>query len=274
MLGRLFLLAAMMLTMPVAATTQPAPKLDVEYEPTPMSVVHAMLKLAEVGPDDYVMDLGCGDGRVPIAAAKSYGAKGYGVDLDPERIREAHANAQKAGVEDKVTLVHGDLFKEDLTGATVITLFLWPTLNMKLRPTLLGLAPGTRIVSHEHTMGDWRPDRMLVFNTKTAQWRRRPLHLWVVPAKIDGSWKLDVDGVAVDVSLKQKFQDFSGSATANGSTALIRKGRVTGDRVAFDIIGVGVKRQRLIGVVKPGGTMEGADWRAVRLEPGSAPGAR
>ena len=272
MLGRLFLLAAMMLTMPVAATTQPAPKLDVEYEPTPMSVVHAMLKLAQVGPQDYVMDLGCGDGRVPIAAARSYGAKGYGVDLDPERIKEAHANAREAGVKDRVTLVQGDLFETDLTEATVVTLFLWPTLNSKLRPVLLNLAPGTRIVSHEHTMGDWRPDRTLKFNTKTAQWRRRPLHLWVVPATMGGSWKLDVKGVAVDVSIKQKFQDFSGSATVNGSTGLIRKGRVTGNRVEFHITGgVRGKRQRLVGVVKSGGTMEGADWRAVRLEPDSAP---
>jgi SAM-dependent methyltransferase len=256
------------------AAAQPAPKLDVEYEATPIAVVHAMLKLAKVGPGDHVMDLGCGDGRVPIAAAKSYGANGSGVDLDPTRIKEARANAQKAGVEDKVTFIEDDLFKTDLKDATVITLFLWPTLNMKLRASLLELAPGTRIVSHEHGMEDWRPDRTLMFNTPSAQWGVRPLHLWIVPAKIDGSWRLDVDGAEMDLRVKQQFQRFSGSATAGGPTALIRNGRIMGDRVEFDVTRVREKRRHFVGVVKPDGTVQGAGWRAARVQPNGATGAR
>ena len=134
-------------------------KLEVEYEATPHKVVDAMLKLAKLGPDDFLIDLGSGDGRIPIAAAKTYGAKALGVDLDPKRVAEAKANAEREGVTDKVTFVEGDLYGTEIGDATVVTLFLWPTVNLKLRPRLLDLAPGKRVVSHAHGMGDWHPDR-------------------------------------------------------------------------------------------------------------------
>lgn len=157
-----------------------AQRLDVPYEPSPDAVVRAMLDVAQVGPNDVVYDLGSGDGRVVIAAARLYGARGVGVDLDPQRIAEAQENARRAGVTDRVTFIQGDLFKADLTPATVITMFLWPDVNMRLRPTLMSLAPGTRIVSHWHNLGDWQPQQTL--QVRVPQ-RTHAVYYWVVPPK-------------------------------------------------------------------------------------------
>jgi SAM-dependent methyltransferase len=157
-------------------TTTP-PKLDVPYVPTPQPVVDAMLKLANVTEKDVLYDLGCGDGRIVITAAKDYGATATGFDLNPERISEANANAKEADVTDKVKFVQGDLFKVDYRPATVVTLYLLPTVNMKLRPMLLEqLKPGTRIVSHAFDMGDWKPD-------ETIQVEGSTIYLWTVPEK-------------------------------------------------------------------------------------------
>ncbi|HXH06311.1 MAG TPA: class I SAM-dependent methyltransferase [Vicinamibacterales bacterium] len=146
---------------------------DVVYVPTPHEVVDAMLKLAKVTSKDVVYDLGCGDGRIPIAAAKTYGARGVGIDIDPERIREANANAKEAGVTDKVRFINGDLFTADISEATVVTLYLLPSLNEKLIPKLKAeLKPGTRIVSHQFDMGSgWPPD-------ETQQINGRTIYLW------------------------------------------------------------------------------------------------
>jgi SAM-dependent methyltransferase len=150
---------------------------DVPYVPSPNQVVDGMLKLAAVKPTDVVYDLGCGDGRIVIAAAKNYGAKGVGVDIDPERIQEAKANAKSANVEDKVKFEENDLFKADIAQASVITLYLLPNVNERLKPKLLKeLKPGTRIVSHSFDMGEWKPDR-----EETVDGRR--IYLWTVPSK-------------------------------------------------------------------------------------------
>ncbi|HVL57281.1 MAG TPA: methyltransferase domain-containing protein, partial [Burkholderiaceae bacterium] len=134
---------------------------DVLFVPTPPDVIDAMLRVAQVGPNDVLYDLGSGDGRIPIAAAQRHGTRAIGIDIDPERIREANANARRAGVSDRVRFIEGDLFEMDLSEATVITLYLLPRLNLKLRPRLLQLKPGTRIVSHAFDMGDWAPERYL-----------------------------------------------------------------------------------------------------------------
>ena len=147
---------------------------DVVYVPTPDEVVDAMLDVAKVTARDVLYDLGSGDGRIPIRAAQRFGTRGLGVDIDPQRIAEASANAKAAGVADKVKFMLGDLFELDLAPATVITLYLLPQLNLKLRPRLLKLKPGTRIVSHEFDMDDWRPDRTLRINMRTV-------HFWTVP---------------------------------------------------------------------------------------------
>jgi SAM-dependent methyltransferase len=161
--------------------TQLPVKKDVPYVPTPQAVVDEMLKLAEVGKSDVVYDLGCGDGRIVITAAKQYGARGVGIDIDPERIKESNANAQKAGVADRVKFIQQDLFEADFKEATVVTLYLLPTINLKLRPKLWSdLKPGTRVVSHAFDMGDWKPD-------KTSEADGRPVYFWVIPAKAPAS---------------------------------------------------------------------------------------
>jgi hypothetical protein len=147
---------------------------DVMFVPTPQPVVDAMLKVASVGPNDVLYDLGSGDGRIPITAATRFGTRGLGVDIDPQRVKEARENAEKAKVADKVKFVQGDLFEMDLSEATVITLYLLPDLNLKLRPKLLQLKPGTRIVSHDFSMGDWKPDQELRVAGKTV-------YFWTVP---------------------------------------------------------------------------------------------
>lgn len=148
---------------------------DVRYEPSPHKVVRAMLDLAQVGEQDVVYDLGSGDGRIPIAAARDFGARAVGVDIDPKLVARARENARKAGVADRVSFRNEDLFAADFSEATVVTLFLYPDVNLKLRPKLLStLKPGTRVVSHMHSMGDWRPQR-------TIRADGREIHLWVIP---------------------------------------------------------------------------------------------
>ncbi len=158
------------------AAQTPARDPDVVFVPTPEAVVEAMMDLARVGPGDVVYDLGCGDGRLVIAAAKRGARKAVGVDIDPERIREAQENARSERVQDKVTFVEGDLFELDFSDATVVTLYLLPELNLRLRPKLLALAPGTRVVSHAYDMGDWKPDR-------TRRVAGKTVYAWTVPAR-------------------------------------------------------------------------------------------
>lgn len=153
-----------------------AQNLNVPYVPTRQVVVDAMLELAKVTKDDVLYDLGCGDGRIVVTAAKKYGTNGTGVDIDPERISEANANAREANVTDKVRFVEGNLFDVDLNNASVVTLYLLPRINMQLRPKLLQLKPGTRIVSHAFDMGDWEPDQTIQVDGST-------IHFWTVPER-------------------------------------------------------------------------------------------
>jgi ribosomal protein L11 methylase PrmA len=162
-----------------AAFAQEAPtrRPDVIYVPTPEAVVEAMLQVANVGKNDIVYDLGCGDGRIPVTAAKKYGATGVGIDIDPQRIKEAKENVAKNNVGDKVTIVQGDLFEQDLSKATVVTLYLLPSLNVKLMPKLMKeLRPGTRIVSHAFDMGDWKPEKELDVEG-------RKVYFWTIPKR-------------------------------------------------------------------------------------------
>ena len=170
---------------PSPSSPAPAPsptakaKLDVPYVPTPEAVVEMMLRMAKVGKDDFLYDLGCGDGRIVITAARKYEARGVGYDIDPQRIKESDENARRAGVTDRVRFVQGDLFEADLSGATVVTLYLLPEVNLKLRPKLLReLKPGTRVVSHNYDMGDWDP---LEFVEVDAGGEKHFIYSWVVP---------------------------------------------------------------------------------------------
>lgn len=171
------IMAALAVLVVILAYAQIRKSPDVPYVPTKPEVVDAMLRLANVTKSDVVYDLGCGDGRIVIAAAKDYGASGVGIDIDSERIKEANENARKAGVTDKVKFIEGDLFEQDFSRATVVTLYLLPTINLKLRPQLLEqLKPGTRIVSHSFDMGDWKPE-------KTINVAGSVIHFWTVPEK-------------------------------------------------------------------------------------------
>lgn len=167
---------------PAPSSEAPEREPDVPYVPTPNEVVVRMLELAKVQKDDVLYDLGSGDGRIVITAAQKYGTRGTGIDINPERIREANANAQKAGVTDKVQFRQQDLFKTDLSDATVVTLYLLPDINVKLRPQLFRqLKPGTRIVSHDFDMGEWKPERVVQVQGPN---RQHTLYYWVVPEKV------------------------------------------------------------------------------------------
>jgi SAM-dependent methyltransferase len=183
MLRVLALCAGAVLTTGLLGASAQQRKPDVHYVPTPEEVVEKMLELANVGKDDVVYDLGCGDGRIVITAAKKYGARGVGVDIDPERIKESNENAQKAGVTDRVKFIQQDLFEIDFSEATVVTLYLLPALNLKLRPKLLrDLKPGSRIVSHAFDMGDWKPDKVVTVPGDIDSEVERTIYFWVVPA--------------------------------------------------------------------------------------------
>ncbi|MEA3016746.1 MAG: hypothetical protein QOI38_1468 [Sphingomonadales bacterium] len=201
--------------MPVKAR----PRLDVPYVATLEEVIDRMLALAQVVPSDHVVDLGCGDGRILIAAARTRGASGYGVDLDPRRIREAETNARRAGVADRLRFEVRDLFEAPIAGASVVAIYLLPEINLRLRPRLLAeLRPGTRIVSHAFDMGDWRPDR-------AAAVEGARIFLWIVPAQVAGRWVLtDETGRTAALTLDQRYQDVSGG---------VRGASLTGDLFRF-----------------------------------------
>ena len=206
------------------------PGLDVPYEPTTYGIAKEMLNMAGVTSKDLVYDLGCGDGRILIMAAKERGARGVGVDLDPERIRESNENAIVYGVSHLVLFYEQNLFDTDISQATVVMLYLYPEVNIKLRPKLLKeLKPGTRIVSHSHTMGDWE-------NDATHRVEGHDLHFFVVPANVTGTWRWDEpDGRRISLSLTQKFQRVKGSMTIGAEAYPIMEGSLRGNTLLFSV---------------------------------------
>ncbi len=190
---------------------------DVPFITTPDVVTLAMLELAGVGPRDSLIDLGSGDGRIVITAARRFGARGLGVEIVPELVAASRRNAQAAGVSARAVFREQDLFSTDLAPATVVTMYLLPAVNLQLRPRLLALKPGTRIVSHDWDLGDWQPDRSVTLDVPDkaiGKAKRSTVHLWVVPAQVQGLWCSG--GVRLEVS--QRFQRFSASFTAPGAT--------------------------------------------------------
>ncbi|MDQ8757670.1 methyltransferase domain-containing protein [Sphingosinicella sp. LHD-64] len=203
------------------------PPLDAPYVVTDYEVVDAMLAMAAVRPEDVVIDLGSGDGRILIAAARSHGARGLGVDIDPARITESNANARAAGVTSRVAFRRQDLFETPLAEANVLTLYLAPEINLRLRPRILAeMRPGTRVVSHDFDMGDWRPNERQMVGTAS-------IYMWIVPANIEGRWTLSRGDRSVTLTLDQRFQDFSGTIAAGGRSTAIERGEITGDLVRF-----------------------------------------
>lgn len=238
------LLAAFALALPVQAQTQAWAWDDgtVPYVVTPMEIVERMLRMAEVGVGDTVIDLGSGDGRIVIEAAKR-GARGLGVDLDPSLVRLAAENARKAGVSDRARFEVRDIFETDLSGASVVAFYLLPDFNAKLLPKLLRLKPGTRIVSHDGGIGAWPPDEKLEMRTpeKTVGLGGlSKIELWIVPADAAGRWasELGAHGGRWRFQVAQQFQVLDVSARAEGRDLLVRASRLRGDEIKLVVTGL------------------------------------
>jgi len=238
--------------MTCAALAEQEPRLDVIYVPTPQEVVDRMLDMAAVKPGDYMIDFGCGDGRMVVSAAKR-GARGYGVDINPVRIREANENAKKAGVTDKVEFKIANLFEEDLSKADVMAMYLLTEINLRLRPKILNdMKPGSRIVSHAFDMGDWEPDRRDTVAGKN-------IFFWIVPAKVEGKWVIEGEP-KMTLSLTQQYQMVGGKAEIDGKLADVTGGRLKGTELTFTVDG-----KTYTGKVS-GNTIEGigANWKATK----------
>lgn len=251
----------------LASLTGRAPHLDVPYLGTRPEVVARMLDLAQVRPGDRVLDLGTGDGRILITAARR-GATGLGVDIDPVLIAEARAAAARAGVADRARFAAQDLFATPLAGRDVVTMYLLPAVNLRLRPRLLAeLRPGARVVSHAFDMGDWRPD-------VAARVGGAKLYLWRVPARIEGDWRLVEPGRSpARLLMHQHFQDVGGTLIRDGRRLPLTDTRLDGDRLRF-AVDDGSARRTYEGVVR-GGAISGVGptWRATRGPSGSGSGA-
>jgi SAM-dependent methyltransferase len=256
-----------------AAASSALPDIPTPYLPSTTIAVDEMLRLADVGAGDLVVDLGSGDGRVVIAAARDYGARGLGVELDPDLVAESRTNAVKAGVADRVAFRQGDVLQADFRDATVVTLYLLPSLVEKVKPRLLTeMKPGTRIVAHDYGFADWKPDRRVVIS--------KTFYLYVVPAQVAGKWRLQAslpNGVRdFDFELGQHYQEINGGARVPGGYLPAFEARLAGDRIAFVLVEDGTSH-RFEGRVRSGLEIEGevrsgtgrdlatGRWRATRV---------
>ena len=261
-----------------SVSAQEEEKPAVPYVPTPQVTVDEMLRLAGVGPEDFVIDLGSGDGRIVVTAAKKFGARGLGVDIDWRLVAQAEENARQAGVADRAKFVEQDLFLTDLGQASVITTYLLSFVMLKLRPRLLELKPGTRIVSHDFDFGDWRPDR------KTSI--RKNVFLWIVPARVAGRWRARLDLPPIErlleLEVMQRYQEVSAHARLNGVPAPVWDMAIAGDRLSFVVVDSTDRDDeaslyfegRVAGDVMEGELTRGvgaarsvARWRAARIRP-------
>jgi hypothetical protein len=238
---------------------------DVIWVPTPQVLVERMLQMAETKPTDYVIDLGSGDGRTVITAVKKFGARALGVEYNPEMVELAKRAAEKEGVAGKAQFVQGDIFQTDFSKATVLTLYLLPSLNLKLRPTILNMKPGTRVVSHAFTMDDWQADQVDSADGRTA-------YLWIVPAKVAGTWKIDAGSRAYEAVFTQQFQNIGGSTKADNKVVQFSNGKLKGETITFSITDDANARRDFTGRVN-GNRIEGtmktgtaeSKWTATRV---------
>jgi len=240
---------------------------DVIWVPTPQALVDRMLEIAGTKPTDYVVDLGSGDGRTVITAAKKYGARALGIEYNPDMVELAKRNAEKEGVSDKAQFMKADIFQTDFSKATVLNLYLLPSLNVKLRPTILNMRPGTRVVSHAFTMDDWQADQVESADGRTA-------YMWIVPAKVGGTWKIDVAGGGArsyEATFVQQYQNIGGSAKADGRNVQFSNGKLRGETINFTIADDSNVRRDFTGRVN-GNKIEGtvktgsaeSRWTAIR----------
>src|SRR5262245_25840001 len=283
---RSFVIWAATATFSVAASAG-AQRQDVPYIPTPPNVVDAMLQLARVGPADYLIDLGWGDGRIVIAAARKYGARGLGVEIEGRLVSDSRREAARHGVSDRTEFQERNLFIADLGRATIVTMYLFPQVIMQLRPRLLAeLKPGTRVVSHEFDMGNWLPDERMKIAVPDKPYGPpfSEIYLWIVPANVAGAWRwrLDVGGtpVAYEIALQPTFQMLAGNPVVDGKPASLESGRLRGDEIRFmlalELGGRTVRHEftgraagdAISGKVRLDGGSE-LGWNAVRVKAGS-----
>jgi hypothetical protein len=238
-LGLVSLILCAVFFLQACSVTQPetyAPKRgqmgkDVMWLPTGDDLIVKMLQAAKVGPQDELVDLGAGDGKIPIAAAKLFGARAWGIEYNKDLAALAQRNAQRAGVADRVRIVQGDIFKEDFSKATVVTMYLLEELNAQLRPTILAMKPGTRVLSHNFSMGDWEPDEVITVSNATG-------YFWTVPARVAGVWRLsglDEKNLAT-LTIDQAFQRVAGTLTLQGKTQNVMGARMDGAALHFSFI--------------------------------------
>lgn len=239
---------------------------DVIWVPTPQALVERMLQMAKVTPGDYVIDLGSGDGRTVITAARKFGVSALGIEYNPDMVALSKRNAEKEGVAGRAEFMKADIFATDFSRATVVTMYLLPQINLKLRPILLNMKPGTRVVSHAFSMADWQPDQ-------TASVENRMAYLWIVPAKVEGTWRWGDN----EITLRQHFQQVEGLARIDSKTAQFRNGKLRGDRLTFSLIefsGLNTTVQRdfagrvtgnaVEGVIKLPNNSGDEKWNAIR----------
>ncbi len=240
---------------------------DVVWVPTNLALVNKMLDMAKATTSDYVIDLGSGDGRTVIAAAKR-GIKALGIEYNPDMVELSKATAAKEGVAERASFMKADLFETDFSQATVITMFLLPDINLKLRPKILNLKPGTRIVSNTFTMGEWEADETGTAATDEASVYYRTALLWIVPAKIAGTWKIANGAVQGDLTLKQEFQKVSGAIHAGGVATLVTGGKLRGDQITFNAGGMQYSGKVAGGAMSGVVTVNGAsrEWTATRIK--------
>jgi precorrin-6B methylase 2 len=229
---------------------------DVVWVPTPQALVDKMLDMAKVTPQDFVMDLGSGDGRTVITAAKR-GARAMGIEYNPDMVELSKQNAAKDGVTDRAEFVKADLFETDLSKATVITMFLLPDINLKLRPKILDLKPGTRIVSNTFTMEAWTADEVATVGEGCTSWCTALF--WIVPAKVAGTWST----TGGELTLTQEFQMVSGTMKQGAASVPVSDGRLRGDEITFAVAGV-VFHGKVSGDTMKGTNDKGASWTATR----------
>lgn len=254
-LARQALLAATLAPCSVGAQNL-GKELDVPYVPTPQAVVDRMLELARVRPGETVIDLGSGDGRIMIDAASKFGARGFGVEIDPRLVQRSTAAAQRAGVADRITFRQQDLFKTDFHDADVLTIYLLPDVNLALRPKILSeLKPGARVVSHDYGMGGWRPDAQetVPVPDKTVGVRKESkVYLWTVPVWVEGEWVLEITANGktrrVQLSLRQRYQFVSGSVRLpEGKAVPFSRGRINGDELRL-VLPAGIADRHPLGL--------------------------
>ena len=261
---------------------------DVVYVPTPQVVVDEMLRMAKIGPKDFIIDLGSGDGRMVITAAKKFGAQGFGVDLSDDLLREARANAKIEGVADRAEFRKQNLFETELKQATVLSTYLLPEMNEKLRPKILALSPGTRVVAHDYHMGEWRPDSQQtipvpekIVGTAGISYA----YLWIVPAKVAGRWQSEINHggkpIQYEFDLTQTYQMLEGTAKIGAQTVKLPDTRIVADQISFAVFakaGDATTKHEFRGTIKgaviegtvsvgTGNTQKQLPWKAVLATP-------